>query len=255
MASLSRPIAILQLFEDGQSVWTVEQISQKLGISASTAYRHVGELVKSGFLDPVTGAGYALGPAFIRYDRVLRQSDPLIHVAEPVMRTLLKITSQNCTVVLCRRFKDCVMSVHEIRGAAARGHTSYERGVARPMFLGATSKVILAHLPTRTLRSIYLSNEKAIRPSLKTGGWKEFNRHLREIRQQGFSLTESEVAKRRLGLAAPIMRNGQVIGSLSLIADSNGLDKKTFSGFVTHVVEAAAHISRSLTRESPVVPR
>ncbi|MGH7784130.1 MAG: helix-turn-helix domain-containing protein, partial [Candidatus Binatia bacterium] len=76
--AMSRLLAILQLFESGQAVWTVDEISHERKMSVSTAYRHVRELVKSGYLDPVTGAGYALGPAFIRYDRVLRQNDPLI---------------------------------------------------------------------------------------------------------------------------------------------------------------------------------
>ena len=43
------------------------------------------------------------------------------------------------------------MCVHQVRGDKSRGETSYERGVAMPMFLGATSKVILAQLPDRTL--------------------------------------------------------------------------------------------------------
>ena len=41
MSRSSRLIDILQLFENGQSVWTVDDISQELGISVSTAYRHL----------------------------------------------------------------------------------------------------------------------------------------------------------------------------------------------------------------------
>ena len=52
------------------------------------------------------------------------------------------------------------MCVYDVRGEKSRGQTSYERGVAMPMFLGATSKVILAQLPDRALRSVYLANEK-----------------------------------------------------------------------------------------------
>jgi DNA-binding IclR family transcriptional regulator len=59
------------------------------------------------------------------------------------------------------------MRVHEITGAQPRGTTSYERGVAMPMFLGATSKVILANRPDRTLKSAYLANDEAIRRTLK----------------------------------------------------------------------------------------
>lgn len=251
----NRLILILQLFENGRPVWTVDEISRALRISVSTAYRYVRDLVGSGFLDPVTGAGYALGPAFIRYDRVLRQSDPLIQIAAPVMAALLDRTRQNGTVALCRRFKDCVMCVHELRGEKSRGQTSYERGVAMPMFLGATSKVILAQLPDRALRSIYLANEKRIRKLLRIRDWSEFKSELREIRRAGFALTDSEVAEGRVGLAAPIARNGHVAACLSLIVDGDGWDKRKVSAFIPDVVAAAGRISRSLGKAVRVISR
>ena len=255
MNGSNRLLGILQLFENHRSVWTVDEISQALGMSMSTAYRHVRDLVKAGFVDPVTGAGYSLGPGFIRYDRILRQSDPLIHIGGPVMTALLNQTSQAATVVLCRRFKDCVMCVHEVRGEKSSGQISYERGVAMPMFLGATSKVILAHLSDRMLRGIYLANENSIRQASPTQDWSKFKSELREIRRAGFALTESEVAVGRVGLAAPITRNNQVTASVSLIIDINGWDKKKVAKFAPQVMGAAERISQSLSKVEPIISR
>jgi DNA-binding IclR family transcriptional regulator len=254
MSSPTRLILILQLFER-RPVWTVEQMTRALGLSTSTIYRHVRNLVRGGFLDPVTGAGYALGPAFIRYDRILRQGDPLIQCATPVMVELLNRTSQNCTVVLCRRFKDCVMCVHELRGTKFRGKTSYERGAAMPIFLGATSKVILAQLPLRMLKTIYLANEKTIRQASRSHDWHDFESEMKEIRSAGFALTKSEVARGRVGLAAPIARNGQAFASLSLVGDRKNWDAKKIENFTTHVRDAAAQISRALSREAAIISR
>ncbi len=255
---MSRPdrlLAILQLFEEGRSVWTVDDIGVALGTSISTTYRHVRSLVQAGFLDPATGAGYTLGPGFIRYDRILRQNDPLIQLAEPVMKTLLTRTNRHATVILCRRFKDCVMCVHEIQGDKSKQTTSYERGVAMPMFLGATSKVILANLPDRTLKSVYLANEQTIRRVLKAHDWKAFKEQFRDIRREGYALTDSEVAEGRIGLAAPISRDGQVIAGISLVAIPGKTDHKKISSYIPSVVSAAAAISASLSHEMPIVPR
>lgn len=255
---MSRPhrlLAILQLFEKGRPVWTVEDIGTALGMPTSTIYRHVRSLVQAGFLDPVTGAGYALGPGFIRYDRILRQNDQLIRVAEPVMKDLLARTSQHATVILCRRFKDCVMCVHEIEGAQPHPATSYERGVAMPMFLGATSKVILANLPDRTLKSVYLANEKTIRRALKVRDWNDFKKQFREIRRAGYALTDSEIAKGRVGLAAPISRGGQIIAGISLVAIPSKTNRAKVSGYIPSVVSAAVQISKLLSKETPVVSR
>jgi DNA-binding IclR family transcriptional regulator len=255
MSRSSKLILILQLFERNRPVWTVEQMTRALGSSSSTVYRHVRSLVASGFLDPVTGAGYALGPAFIRYDKIIRQHDPLIKHAAPVMAALLKRTSQNCTVVLCRRFKDCVMCVHEVRGSKFCGATSYERGVAMPLFLGATSKVILAQLPTRLLKAVYRGNAPTIHRVLRVRDWSEFKGHIKAIRDAGFALTESEIARGRVGLAAPIARNGKPCASISLIGAGKDWNKKRVDGYVHRVRAAAETISKALSRKAAVVSR
>ena len=255
MSSPNRLISVIQLFDNGRPVRTVDEIAQSLGISASTAYRSVRTLVKAGFLDPVTGAGYALGPAFIRYDRVLRQNDTLIKVADPVMSELLAHTNQSATVILCRRFRDCVMCVHEVQGNKPHAPTSYERGVAMPMFIGATSKIILAHLPNRTLKTTYLENEKMIRGVLKIRSWQDFRAQLKTIRRDGFALTDSEVAKGRIGLAAPIVRNGQVIASISLVVAGKKLGRQRIESLVPAVCAAAKRISQSVSRKRQLVTR
>jgi DNA-binding IclR family transcriptional regulator len=255
MSSPNRLISVLQLFDNGRPVWTVEALAQALGTSPSTAYRSVRALVQAGFLDPVTGAGYALGPAFIRYDRVLRQNDPLIKVADPIMSDLLADTDQGATVILCRRFRDCVMCVHEVQGSKPHAPTSYERGVAMPMFIGATSKILLAHLPDRTLKSTYLDNEQIIRRVLKIQSWQQFREQLKAIRRSGFALTDSEVAKERIGLAAPIVRDDQVIASISLVIATKVLGRRKAESFSPAVCAAAARISQSLARKRPLVTR
>lgn len=254
MTRPARILSVLQLFESDRPVWTVDEIGRALKLSASTAYRQVRALVKGGFLDPVTGAGYTLGPAFIRYDRLLRQSDRLSLIAGPVMEDLLAATTQRATIILCRRFKECVMCVHEVRGAERHAVTAYERGIAMPLFAGATSKVILAHLPDRLLKSVYLANEKAIR-SVGPASWPEFKAHLWEIRREGFALTESEVATGRIGLAAPIFRNDQVIASISLVATSSATGMAKVEKFTPAVLKAAQTISRRVSRESFLAPR
>ena len=255
MSRTPRLLAVLQLFETNRPVWTVEDIGQTLGMPTSTTYRYVRSLVQAALLDPVVGAGYALGPGFIRYDRILRQSDQVIRVADPIMRDLLDQTSQSAAVILCRRFKDCDMCVHEVEGAKPHPTKSYERGIAMPMFAGATSKVILANLTNRTLKAVYLANEKIIRRTLGVSDWKGFQTQFRDIRQNGYAMTDSEIALGRIGIAAPISREGQVIGGISLVAIPSGTTSTRISGYIPRVISAAASITAALAVEKPVVPR
>jgi DNA-binding IclR family transcriptional regulator len=224
-------------------------------MSVSTAYRTVRDLVQAGFLDPVAGAGYSLGPAFIRYERILRQSDPLVRVADPIMKDLLDRTSQSATAVLVRRFRECVMCVHERQGEKPHAPTSYERGVAVPLFLGATSKVILAHLPDRTLKCTYLANEAAIRKSLKLETWPEFKASLKAIRRDGYAMTRSEVAKDNVGLAAPILRDDQIVAGISVVIAAKSLHGRKIEQFLPELFAAAKRVARSFAKERPVLTR
>ncbi len=255
MTRQPRLLAILQLFEQGQPALTVEDMAAALGMPTSTTYRHVRSLVQGGLLDPVTGAAYALGPGFIRYDRVLRQNDELVRIADPVMRDLLASTRRSATVVLSRRFKDCVMCVHEVAGDRRHPATSYERGVAMPLFLGATSKVILANLPDRTLKGVYLANERAIKNALHVNDWQDFKTQFRDIRRAGYALTDSEVAAGRVGLAAPISRAGQVVAGLSLVIVPTKTERSKVAQFIPQVIAAAEKISRALSSRAPLISR
>src|SRR5690606_22831641 len=115
-----------------------------------------------------------------------------------------------------------------------------------------TSKVILANLPDRTLKSVYLANEETIRRTLKVNDWKSFKDQFRAIRRAGFALTDSEIAKGRVGLAAPISRRGQVVAGISLVALPNRTERSNIESYVPGVIAAAAEISKRLSKEEPL---
>jgi len=249
----SQLLAILDLFDAATPVWTVEAIAREKSLSLRTAYRLVRELTQAGFLDPAAGAGYVLGPAFIRFDRTIRHSDPLIAIASPNMNRLLERTTQEGAVILCRRYKDCIMCVDQIEGAKGRQIVSYERGVAMSLFRGAPAKIILAFMPERALRSLYLRNEKDIHDAGNTD-WPSFKAMLKTIRQAGYATTESEVGSGRVGVAAPILREGQVIASISLVLKAREA-KGEPAPFADEVMATAEKISKAIAGQDTIAPR
>lgn len=247
----SRILRILQLFEEG-SVWTVDAIARRLETSTSSTYRDVQELTRTDFLAPVVGGGYVLGPAFVQFDRLARHGDPLIRVAAPRMRELLAATTQHAVVVLGRRYRNHVMCVHQEAGDAPHPTSLYERGVAMPLFRGATSKAILAFLNARTLERVYLENEEQLRQAPQGASWKAFRDELAEIRRTGVAVTRSEIAARRIGIAAPLFAGDRVIGALSLISEQRHYRSGRFE---EEVKSAAGEITTALSNERTWVAR
>src|SRR5215475_1244455 len=150
-----RLLSVLALFTLDRPEWTVDNAAAELEVSTTTAYRYFKQLTKAGLISPVSGASYTLGPAIIQMDRQIQISDPMLTAARPVMADLVQYAAEGATVLLCRLFHDRVMCVHQVMGRGPQEPVSYERGRLMPLFRGATSKIILACLPARTLKSLF----------------------------------------------------------------------------------------------------
>ena len=85
-----------------------------------------------------------------------------------------------------------------------------------PIDRGASSKVILANLSTRTLRRLQSGNAEGQGPRLTMTP--TLRAELRAIRTRGYCVTEAELDPGVRGIAVPIFQPDRtVVGSLSLV--------------------------------------
>ncbi|HUZ66056.1 MAG TPA: IclR family transcriptional regulator C-terminal domain-containing protein [Beijerinckiaceae bacterium] len=217
MAGTDRAISVLRLFTLSRPSWSVEEAGTALGVSTASAYRYFAALVDGGLLTPSTKARYILGPAIIQYDRQIQLTDPMLRAARPIMNDAIRTAPPDTTVLLCRIFRDKVLCVHQIGDDHAQPAVSYERGRPMQLFVGATSKVILAHLPSRDLRNLYEHDRDRIEAAGLGRDWSAFKAALSSIRKAGYAVTSSEVDLQRIGVAAPILNDRRAIGSLSYV--------------------------------------
>ena len=80
MSGLTRFLVVLRLFDEAKNNWTVPEIADVTGIPSSTVYRTARELLAANFLEPAQEGHYRLGSAFIEFDRLIRMTDPLVHL-------------------------------------------------------------------------------------------------------------------------------------------------------------------------------
>ena len=184
-------LAVLELFTVDAPEWTVEATAAALRVSAPTAYRYFKQLTRAGLISPVTGASYTLGPAIIQMDRRIQICDPMLNAARGVMVDLIRYAAESSTVLLCRLFHDRVMCVHQVMGRGPQVPVSYERGRLMPLFRGATSKIILAHLPSRTVKSLFDHHAAEIAEAGLGATLPAFRSHLAAIRRAGVMVSRS----------------------------------------------------------------
>ncbi len=253
-SSGDRLLAVLGLFTVERPEWTVEAAAEELGVSATTAYRYFKRLTKTGLISPISGAGYTLGPAIIQMDRQIQLCDPMLTAARSVMLDLAPYADSSI-VLLCRLFHDRVMCVHQVMGRGPQAPVSYERGRLMPLFRGATAKIILAHLPTRTLKSLYARNSEEISAADLGASWEEFRRHLAALRRAGVAVTTGDVDPGRVGIAAPVFdKERAVLGSLSFVLPASRADESLCGRLAGLTIAGAREIERAMSAGSQASP-
>jgi DNA-binding IclR family transcriptional regulator len=215
MSSTARVFAILGLFSRTRSKWHTDEIIESLGYSRASGYRYVKELVDSGFLQKVAAGRYALGPRIVELDYQLRQSDPVLLAAAPIMDALAHKTRLN--VVLSALYgRDRVIDLHHARVDGP--DLAYGRGRLRPLFRGAAPKVLIASLPRASLQRLYNARAGEISAAQLGDTWEEFRRCMNAIREPSMYVSLGEV-ERHLGAAAvPVLnQDGEVLAALALV--------------------------------------
>jgi len=209
----------------------VEAAAEALHVSPSSAYRRFAVLMEAGLLTTVASGHYVLGPAIIQFDRQIQLTDPLLRSAKPVMTEIARFAPPGSTVLLCRLFHDTVLCIHQVADPAIRNSVSYERGRPMPLFRGATSKIMLAHLSWRELRRLHDGHGSEIGAAGLGETWEAFRSGMARMRRSGHVVAHAEVDPDCIGLAVPILQaTRRMVGSLSYVipaADAVLVDRLT----------------------------
>jgi DNA-binding IclR family transcriptional regulator len=242
-SSISRVLGILDLFTPEAPVWTVDMLVERMGVARATIYRYVRALGDAGFLVPVSGAGYVLGPRFIEFDRSIRLADPLLHIVPPVMAELRDVV--NGGQLLCAFYGLRVLTVLQDK-TDPNITMSMERGRPFSLFRGSPSRVILANLPTYQLRNLALHHQAEIAAAGLGETWPAFRDGMRAVRKQGY-VVASDIDKALVGISAPIFHApGAVTASLCLVRTKENAPATDIAMLGQVAVDACRRISAAL---------
>lgn len=246
--SPEKTIEILDLFDEDHLSWTPEQMMERLQCARSTLYRYLRVLTGAGLVTSLPDTGYSLGPRIVELDYMMRSGDPMISNGRPLLQALLKeIVGIG---LLCRYFKDRVLCVHQ-ETSASDIHSSYERGRAMPIGVGATSRIILANLKLAQLRQLYASQPRAFSRLGGDKGFAQLQDDLREIRKQGYCQSQGEVTPGVIGIAAPVFDSeGTIIGSLSAVVPETGFSERRRRVITDRVVFSARVLSNAMRQHN-----
>lgn len=247
-SSLERMIGLLDLFQGGAHCWTVEQMHERLGYTRSTLYRYLKVLSDAELLTSVPDLGYVPGPRIIELDYDIRRRDPLILASGPVMTEL--VSDIPSIALLCRRYRDKVLCVHQVAHSSVAIESTYERGKPRPLFYGAASRIILANVSPQHLKRLYEKQPQDFAAADLGESFQEARETLKNIRQRGWESTVAQVTPGITGVAAPVFDMSQnILGSLSLSIHDKNISASQLSSIADRVVFCARIVSQAMRGE------
>jgi len=241
-------LAVLDLFTSDKPAWSAEAIAERLGYSVPTVYRYVRELCDVGLLRGESGASYVLGPKIIELDYQMRTGDPLITAGRVAMRQLADVTG--CDVVLVTLCGGHVITIHQEFGSEGIS-ASYGRGRRMPLFRGAMSKCLLAALPRPQLRRLYAQNEREAAGEAFADVWDTLLAQTRQIRQDGYALSQGELDAGNVGIAVPLTsEDHKIVAALGFIMSRQRFSMIEIQRSVAMLHGCAADIQAKLAAPS-----
>lgn len=254
-SSLRRALDIVGLISIETPLIRVDDVTERLGYSRSTAYRYVRELCDAGLLVQRFGGQYSLGPRILEFERLLELTDPLYRAGRVVMPAMRRDDS----VLLLQEISGeeqvtCLYKVgpDELEYLGQRLALRRARGLPTPLFQGAASLSLLAWLSPYQIRRTYLSSADKIAEAGLAKTWDAFRKSLSAIRRKGYVVSRSTVTPVLVGIGVPIfaLDEDRMVGSLARIIVAPELDAKTERDNAEELLQAATRIASEYNRLS-----
>jgi DNA-binding IclR family transcriptional regulator len=239
--SSRKVLSLLAYFDLSRTSASMETLAGAIKAPRSTAYRYVSLLREFGFLMELQAGQYALGPRALGMARAAQAAISYADIAHPLMEGLSHDTGE--TVFLLRRVGDHAICIGRC-DPVSPVRIFLEIGSAVPLHIGASPKMLLAHLPARE-REVYLARAAKGDAALRRGLGK-LREELDRMREHGTAITIDEITPDVWACAAPIFENDKVIAAVSVAGPIFRIDKARRSTFEAMVKAAAAGVSAQI---------
>jgi IclR family acetate operon transcriptional repressor len=251
MKSLVKARDMLSLIAGTPGI-ALPELSRKLSMPKSTAYRILRALESSGFVAEMEdGHRFRLGPligdlakGFTRRERLTRVTRPeLVKLRDKCDETVaLHVLEANRWVVI-----DQVESTQELR------RTITNLGEPMPLGAAATGKLFLAFMP-QAQRNAYFKEQKLVPHTTRTPNRQSLEKDLQQIVRNGYATSIGELVSGVSGLSMPIRsRDGAVRSAVGISGPSGRFAPKEVLAMRDALKKTIKEIEKQLAEEEPNV--
>lgn len=240
--SATRVADVLLVFSAKQQWVGVTEIAECLSLNKAVVHRILRSLESRRFVVADGSQGrYSLGPAAAAMGaRALGDLD-LRKAAMPVLRRLQAETSETATVSVllgtARTYLDQVVSPQEIK-------MTVELGRPFPLYLGASSKALLAASPEDVRQQVLADAE------LEPARLERLEQELHQIACTGVAHSSNERQAGAASVASAVFGpDERVVGCISLCGPAARFEQTTVTAYEPLIRDAAREVSQRLLGE------
>jgi IclR family pca regulon transcriptional regulator len=212
--ALAKGLRLLTLFDEQRPSWRVTDLAAAAGLPMPTVYRVVMTLTAEGFLEHLPNGEYRPGVRTLTLGTAALRSLDLVGIATPKLQKLGESTGE--TVNLAVLSGDRVLYLVRLRNSDLVT-ANIQVGSTLPAVTTSIGKLLLAHLDEDDLhaRITDASFAGAHGPNAKVS-LTELAQELAQIREQGWSMQDEELAYGLRSVAGPVRgADGRVIAGIN----------------------------------------
>lgn len=203
-SSLSRILSVLNLFTPQRLVIDADVIAAEYGLSRTSSYRYLKELCDAGLVAKRGPGGYVLGPRLIELDWMMRKYDPVLSAGRTYIEQLSQRTG--LTVFVSAFYDEKIINTFILSPNNDLNY-SFGRGRPLPLFRGAQAKVLTSYQGIKKIKELYEVKIKS--DPLNTYSLEEILKQAKQIRKDGFCITNNELNLGQTGIAVPIFLDNE----------------------------------------------
>ncbi len=244
--AVARGLDVLTAFGADRPAMSLSEVAAATGLARPTARRILLTLAALGYARS-TARGWELTPRVLDLGTAYVQASGLWDVARPHMEALVARTGESCSAAQLDGSDIVYVARVAVPKIIALQVSVGTRFPAVPTSLG---KVLLAGLEPAALQDVLAEPSRSGVAQRWTPSPEELREVLREVRAQGWALTDEQLAPGIRSVAAPLRDgDGRVVAAANVTVHAAETSLETLTGtYLPMLLRTAADISADLAR-------
>lgn len=236
--AVGRALAIFDAYDNQHLSLSLQELAERIKMPKTTAFRLVNTLERAGFLIRMDNQQYCLSLKLARLGGLVRSTLSIREIARPVM---LQVNEQTQETITLNTIVGTDRMVLEVVDTPAPLMSMARLGQRMPLFLGASSRILLAYMEPAEVDRILKVTAAGV-----TFDRAAFDRELGRFRRQGYAISRSSRVPGLTAVSVPMFDiSGKVPHCLSLTGPSVRVDARD-SELAEIMIQAGRDISNRL---------